>query len=474
MNKYDFTAVLAVRVKKNKLNTILKTLCSDLIKKEYQFFYKYDYQYNWLYVYSNQFEIISGELLNELIYFFKSICNDFMFINLLNKSNFCVMCKYKNKLQKFGINLWEVDSSSYNYIFINHVLIAPFKAPKDNIESLKKICKILQLDLNFVFMGFDKNSYGEKIYSGKCLVNQNKAIYNENNSKILNVKVISEKGIYFLPLESISVLGEIMPELQEVIIYLGEDINKVTNYKFIYDAYFIINSESQFEFYYKKRFFSFSKNKCIIRIRNLLKCDFEVQKASDDVMCIICLKKAKNYSYYNIERFKEIKPNITGINNIYKDFVVYQHNERICPWSGAQSEWNIDSISSLDEPFPVIAVSRKESKKIDNDNEIDFRKIRAEETSHFHPSFLELYVCLSGKLSLETKINQNTCVVNIENREIAIIMPNVPHYIKKASFGYDNEYSHVCIQLLSKFHYRFFTTKRNYEFDKESNYDFSK
>lgn len=136
-----------------------------------------------------------------------------------------------------------------------------------------------------------------------------------------------------------------------------------------------------------------------------------------------------------------------------------------CPWTNKESEWNIDSISSLSVPYPVISVSRKNFLN-SHQQEMEFKLLRQEEVGHTHPSFIEIYFCIKGQLQLEININKTVKKICLDESNILVILvilPNIPHHIANVKF-IDNRYAHTCIQLLSKFHYPFHSTKRNYEF----------
>ena len=143
---------------------------------------------------------------------------------------------------------------------------------------------------------------------------------------------------------------------------------------------------------------------------------------------------------------------------------VYKHSERIDTWTQEFSEWNIDSMSGLNEPYPIISISRILSKSSMPCISTEFINVRKAEIGHIHPSTAELYYSIKGKIVLLVDLSNSQQLLTIKEGEFALLMPHVPHMVKHIEYDSERTYSHLCIQVLSKFHYPFYTTRRDYDF----------
>ena len=451
MIKTEFSSCLAIRNSSYSFQNLISKIQTELIPLNYEFFEIIDHTGNWIYIYSNFFEIISYNTIKGIKEFLIESDSEGLFLNIYDSENYCVLAKFFSKIQFIGINLWSYENNNdENKISLFNSIIAPFKQYNENIIALSNIAGSIHIDLRNLFSGFDKN---------KNNIQKKKGIFNPTDSS--KIKIISQVGLYNFSTQQLSNLGELRNEYSDVYFYKGSDIKNIKTNSNIFEIYFIINRKSYLEFIYENKLTK-AKDFSIYRIVNFKSQNFELKSVSNDVIAIITPKKFKNYIRYNTQDFESTKINVSGITQIYDNTFVYDHSERICPWTGKKSEWNIDSISSLSKPYPVIAVSRKEFFN-ENNSTVDFKLLREEEIPHFHPSFVEIYQCLHGTLQLEIRNHDKTELVSIEEGNIGIIMPKVPHHIKSIKF-LNNKYEHTCIQLFSKFHYPFYTTKRNFDF----------
>lgn len=107
----------------------------------------------------------------------------------------------------------------------------------------------------------------------------------------------------------------------------------------------------------------------------------------------------QEYERFHPDRRLNSVTNATGVRQIGHRAFEFVHQERRSPWDGSASEWNIDSISGLEPPYPSIAVSRR-SARLEPRQATNFHTIRSEERPHLHPNFTEVYHCTVGAIYL--------------------------------------------------------------------------
>ena len=466
MEKYKFSATLAVHINSEKIQSFIDGIRSDVILTDYSLYIFYDETETWLYIYSNQFEIISKRKVVSLINFMENKDQDFIFVNIFNENNFCVCCRFQNKLQICGSNLWNMWSEAYNYIYLDNLLISQFQPGSDNICTIMELCNHFRIKPDYLLSGFDKVKTNVAKVTGKCKEFKEYKI-KKAYEKTRIVKIVTYDGIYMLPLAVLNNLYLLDSNLQGINLYIGKQVLDYFSEKInIKEVYFILSEQSTINFKYREKNREYKNEQMVLRFCDLTLSEIEFYEFTEDILTVVCEKEPQEYARFDNFRYDDILPNTTGIEK-NDGIMIYTHSKRVCPWKKTPSEWNIDSISSIGNPYPLIAVSRRFSENKKNEKRVEFKIIREEEDAHFHPEFIEIYQCLSGKLLLQTCINNKQRTLQVNDGEIALIMPTVPHFIDCIEYGKDGHYSHVCVQLLSKFHYPFFSTKRNYEFQEE-------
>lgn len=476
----EFSSVLAVSINKKDINKLLKKIAEYVIDIKYKYIYFFDENKNWLYIYSNQFEYISNNYLNRVVNFFDKKKYRYIYINIYDEKRLLFVFKISNELQIYSTKpqLWNIELGYFNYITYNSFFISDIRTNSENMEQFILILYKLELKLEYIFNGFDKITNnncdmakliidGERINDYEEYVQYHEILKKSRPES--NFYIINENSITLLDSEVLSYMGNIDNLNSDIQVFTENNFNIINKMNYIYDCYIVVSKDCYIKFIYLGHEYFFYNEEIVIRIQNIKKSDFKILNITYGCIVVIYNCENKNYKKMN-EDNKNIAKNFSGIKNIALNMCIYNHENRICQWSKDKSEWNIDSISSKNNEFPVIALSRKKSFSSIKNFFVDFKSIRVLECGHIHPEFSELYYCQKGKIELLT-FNNREIKLEINEGEYALVMPHVPHMINNIMHNDFGEYSHLCFQFLSKFHYPFYKTKRNYNFNLYNNHN---
>ena len=169
--------------------------------------------------------------------------------------------KHTEKTEYLGKNLWDFPLNNSKYIFIQNIILAPFKSFDDNVLSLKKISEILKINTRYLFSGFDKSKKNNNSKYGKLSIPKN--IIREKDM----VSIISQEGIYSFTRQQLINLEEICSLYKDVKLLFGKDIQILANFKTIFEIYIIVNRDLILEFEYKNQKKIYNED-VIVRITN--------------------------------------------------------------------------------------------------------------------------------------------------------------------------------------------------------------
>ncbi|MDO4899762.1 hypothetical protein [Actinomyces sp.] len=426
--------------------------------------FEFDETSGWLFAYSTWFECISPQVAYTVRRTIVELDTDAWFVSFSPPREAFVVHRSVGHVQSVGVGSWDFENGGDNFAVIAGTPCAPWTDRQELLDAVSDAFVIDGIDAGRVAMGYDSQTVSGRITESdiQCYGRYYEASRNmcETDEDDPVVHVADPGGIYQLPYESLMHMGVFSSDLEGYSMGKGgslasrllEDNNSV--------RYLITTPRVTGDLEIEAAVCHFDGSEQVVQLLPGVR--VRATSKADLAEGIVVQERCLPSDYNRFDPESGIAPiNNTGVRRVVPDVYIFDHSQRLSPWDGMQSEWNIDSTSGIAAIFPSIAVSRR-SANVASEPPTAFVKIREEERAHLHPSFTEVYYCAAGAIDLAIFIRGRREIIHIEHGAFAVVREGVPHLVQAASGDETGRFSQICVQLPSRFHYPFHQTKRNY------------
>ena len=422
----------------------------------------------WIFVYSSYLEIIGPGVIRfaQEILAGEEELDDGWFATFSPPGNALILRRGNAGEGSVATGAWDMRGADHTYIELDGIPCAPWTGRGVLFEALVAEARRTCLPVTKLLTGLDALRAKDAANLDACIPGRATNVQSvvARVDAAAGVTVVDDGGVYSVPREAV----ERMHIVDSSLSGYGLSTSATSAERMILEwsaaRYVVLSEEDSVSYSIDDVRYSSSGRESVLYLLAGAQVDPETLVLSGRPLVIAERRLPPGYHRYSpvVKSPGTAKHNISGVDRTGPWQVEYTHVNRRCPWTGSASEWNIDSMSGLEDPFPSIAVSRR-SAAIPSGDAWPFQCIRPEERPHMHPTFTELYHARSGAIHLVVYPAGRRIVVKVPQGGHAIVRPGVPHVVAQAEGGDDGTYRQICVQFPSRFHYPYHETKRNYD-----------